>query len=262
MRISTLPHLIINVSVLLAYYVWAWVLNACTRNPVRRRQRAIRYTSTMCRVYMKTLGFEVSTKGWENIEALKDKPCLVVANHVSYTDILVLSSLQPLVFITSVEMGNNPILGRITRVGGCLYTDRKKPVALHQEIQRFADTINEGFKVVLFPEGTSTDGKTVRDFRSSLFQVAVAAQTTIQPVCIRYLTIDGKPMDDGNRDIVCWYGEMEFVPHFLKLLKRRVEVEVTFLPPIPYNPELKRSQLSDQTRELILNTYHQDKGVV
>lgn len=258
MRLSKIPHLIINLAVLLVYYAWASVLWKISRDPIIRRRRGIRFTSTMCRVYRKTLNLNVKTEGLEKLHALKDKNYLMVANHVSYTDILILSSLENLVFITSVEMGNNKILGGITRVGGCLYTERRKPVSLPREIQRFADTITQGFKVVLFPEGTSTDGKTVREFRSSLFQVAIGAQATILPVCIHYQFIDGKPLSDKNRDIACWYGDMEFVPHFLGILGRRFEILVSFLDPIPYNPSTSRAELADTVRQQLLNTYHRD----
>ena len=259
MNPAKLPHLITNVVVLAFYYGWGSVLWQLNRDPVKRRKNATRFTSTMCRVFLKTLSINVRVEGREKLNALHNNSYLMVANHSSYTDILVLSSLENLVFITSVEMGNNPVLGGITRLGGSLYTDRKKPVSLPKEIERFSDTIREGFKVVLFPEGTSTDARTIKDFRASLFQVAIGARTTVLPVCISYQSVDGQPFGDANRDTVCWYGDMDFVPHFIGLLRHRYEVLVTVLDPIPYDPSLSRAELCNLTRERLLTTYHQDR---
>lgn len=259
MSLAKLPHLIINVGVLSFYYGWGSLLWNFTRDPVKRRRRATRFTSVMCRVFLKTLYINIRTEGLEKLKALRDQSYLLVANHSSYMDILVLSSLENLVFITSVEMGNNPVLGGITRLGGCLYTDRKKPVSLPKEIERFSDTIREGFKVVLFPEGTSTDARTIKDFRVSLFQVALGAQTTVLPVCISYQSVDGRPFGDANRDTVCWYGDMDFLPHFIGLLRHRYEVLVSILDPIPFDPSLSRTELSELTRERLLTTYHRDR---
>jgi 1-acyl-sn-glycerol-3-phosphate acyltransferase len=259
MRLAKLPHLIVNTAVLATYFGVGFVLQWITRDPIKRRRRAIRFTSTMCRVFLKTLNIEIEVEGREKLQALHKSSYLLVSNHSSYTDILVLSSLENLVFITSVEMGNNPVLGDITRLGGCLYTDRKKPVSLPKEIQRFSATISEGFKVVLFPEGTSTDARSIKDFRASLFQVAIGARATILPVCISYQSVDGQPFGDNNRDTICWYGDMDFVPHFIGLLNHQIGVRVTILDPIPFDPNLSRAELSDRTREALLKTYHIDR---
>lgn len=189
-------------------------------------------------------------------EQMKGKNYLAVANHVSYTDIIILASLDDFVFITSVEMGSNPFLGSITRKGGCLYTDRKKFVSLPKEIEKFADTIKQGFKVMLFPEGTSTNGETVKEFRKSLFQVPFLAQCPILPICIRYKSLDGKTIDMGNRDLLYWYGDMDFAPHFMKLIGRRIEAEIEILDPV-YSLEGKtRQTLSNDVYTQIRSCFH------
>lgn len=259
MRLAKLPHLIVNVSVLATYFGVGSLIQWFTRDPIKARHRATRFTSTMCRVFLKTLNIKVSVEGAEKLAKMRKDSYLMVANHSSYTDILVLSSMENLVFITSVEMGSNPVLGDITRLGGSLYTDRKKPVSLPKEIERFSDTIRKGFKVVLFPEGTSTDGRSLKDFRASLFQVAIGAQATILPVCISYQSVDGQPFGDANRDTICWYGDMDFVPHFIGLLNHQIEARVTVLDPIPFDPNTSRAELSERTRDLLLTTYHIDR---
>lgn len=255
MKLRNLPQLIKVLIVLGAYHGWAWVLYTFSRDSTLWRQRAVNYTSTMSRILAKLLHFNVTLKGKEHLLSLKDESYLMVANHCSYMDILLLSWQQPASFITSVEMGNTAFLGSITRVGGSLYTQRDKHVSLPEEIKRFAKAIKEGFKVVLFPEGTSTDASTIKAFRTSLFQVAIEAKTKILPVCIRYTSIDGKAFSPENHQLVCWYGDMEFLPHFMKLLGRRYEVEITVLPAIEYDESRTRAELSNIVREQLLDIF-------
>jgi 1-acyl-sn-glycerol-3-phosphate acyltransferase len=256
MKLKNLPQIVLVLTTFLVYRSWAWVLFKFCRDRKRWRQRAIRFTGTMSRIISKQLNFHVTLHGGEYFQKIKDRGCLMVANHCSYMDILLLSWQQPASFITSVEMGNTPFLGGITRVGGSLYTERDKPVSLPQEIKRFAGAIKEGFPVVLFPEGTSTDGATIKDFRSSLFQVAVEAQCPILPICIKYTHIDRKPFSRDNHKLICWYGDMGFMPHFLGMMGHRFDVEITVLPPIEFDAAKTRAQLSQQVRDQLLEIYH------
>jgi 1-acyl-sn-glycerol-3-phosphate acyltransferase len=141
-------------------------------------------------------------------------------------------------------------------LGGSLFTNRQKHTSLPAEIAKFAHTISQGFDVVLFPEGTSTNGETIRDFRKSLFQTSLIAQKPILPICIHYRSLDGKPIDATNRDTVCWYGEMTFVPHYWELLRHHVQAEITILDVIPYTPEQNRQVLSDDVRTKLLRVFH------
>ena len=256
MKLQNLPQLILVLTYFLAFRSWAWILYKFCSDRTRWRQRAIRFTGTMSRIISKKLDFHVTLKGAEHLEQMKNTSCLLVANHCSYMDILLLASHQPASFITSVEMGNTPFLGTITRVGGSLYTERDTPVSLPQEIKRFAQAIKEGFKVVLFPEGTSTDGSTIKDFRSSLFQVAVEAKCPILPICIKYTHIDRQPFGRDNHKLICWYGNMEFMSHFLAMMGHRFDVEITVLPPIAYDANNTRADLSRQVRNQLLEIYH------
>lgn len=251
-------HLLHNCLLLLLFFIRGYLITLITRDPVLLRKRLIGNTTRMARRFRDAILMKVSVKGMEHIEALRDSGYLLVSNHVSYLDIVLLSSLQPLVFITSMEMGANPVLGSITRLGGSLYTDRKKYISLPDEIAKFAACLKEGFRVVLFPEGTSTNGESVQEFRKSLFQVAIQAQSRVLPVCIRYRRIDGKKMDASNRDLVCWYGDMEFAPHFWAIMGHRSEVEIIIMPPLEYDPQWTRGELSDRVHRLIHDAYHAD----
>lgn len=223
------------------YFVRAWSISILYRDPIHRRHIMARNVSRSAKRFQKALNIELKLFGIERMQALKNKGYLMVANHSSYTDIIVLAALEELVFITSVEMGNNPFLGAITRMGGSLYTDRKNPMSLKEEIRKFSDTIASGFKVVLFPEGTSTDGRDIREFRRSLFQIALNENCPILPVCIKYTHWDGLPLNDSNRDNIAWYGDMTFASHFMKLIGHSICAEIHFLD-ITHHPEEKTRQ--------------------
>jgi 1-acyl-sn-glycerol-3-phosphate acyltransferase len=240
---------------LASFFNRAWLIKLFTPDLILRRRRFAANTSYIGGKLLKPFGLHLHVTNPEKLSVLKAGSHLIVANHVSYTDIIVLSSLHPFVFITSQEMAANPILGDITRLGGSLYTDRKKHTSLPQEIQNFSAALQQGFDVVLFPEGTSTDGRKIYDFRKSLFQTSIIAQKPILPICIQYLSIDGKPLDDSNRDLVCWYGEMFFLPHYNELIRHQIQVEVTILDPIPYSATQNRGDLSETVHNQLTRTF-------
>lgn len=237
------------------YFAHAWFLSLIHRDPIRRRTALIKNVSRSGAKFCKSLQIDLKVHNPERLHELRDKAYLMVANHISYTDILAFASLENLVFITSVEMGNNPFLGAVTRMGGCLYTDRKNPVSLRDEISRFSNTISQGFKVILFPEGTSTDGSTIKDFRRSLFQIALNVNCPILPVVIKYTKIDGKPITAANRDLIAWYGEMTFAPHFMKLLNHKIEAEIHFLESLVQPEGKSRTELSESVLSQMRDCY-------
>lgn len=241
------------------FFVCAFLINLFTKDEVLRRHRFVRNTSRISRKFLRAFNMSFRIVNPDILKSLSNESYLAISNHVSYTDIILLSALENFVFITSVEMGNNPFLGSITRFGGCLFTNRKKFVSLPDEINKFANTIQQGFKVMLFPEGTSTNGETVREFRKSLFQTALLAMCPVLPVCIKYKSLDGKLIDHANRDYLYWYGDMDFAPHFMKLLGRRIEAEIHILDIIPYQEKKTRQDLSNEVYSQILSCFHADE---
>lgn len=240
------------------FFVSAFFIHALTPNEIKRRSRLAKNTSRIAKKFLKAFRMKVKVHNPERLYQISRQAYLAICNHVSYTDIILLAALDDFVFITSVEMGNNPFLGAITRYGGCLYTNRKRFVSLPKEIEKFAKTLNEGFKVMLFPEGTSTNGDTVKEFRSSLFQTALLAKCSILPICIKYKSLDNKPIDSSVRDTLYWYGDMDFAPHFMKLLGRRIEAEIHVLDPIPYQEGKMRQELSQEVYGQIKACFHAD----
>lgn len=148
---------------------------------------------------------------------------LVVSNHLSYLDILFYASLMPCIFVSKSEVLSWPLFGILARCGGTIFVERGRTHGVDEPARRIADALTLGVPVVLFPEGTSSDGITVLPFRAALFQSAIVTQTPILPAAIAYSLADGVEAD------LCYYGEITFLPHLLAALARKgVEAKIRF----------------------------------
>jgi 1-acyl-sn-glycerol-3-phosphate acyltransferase len=143
----------------------------------------------------------------------KEGAHLIVSNHLSYLDIIVLFSEYPSFFITSKEMGNVFLLGHLTKLAGCIHIERRKnlrtPALIESELKGMKDKLLQGQSIFLFPEGTSSNGESVLPFKAHFFQTALALNLPILPLCTKY---DSHLMGD-----VCWYGDMGFPAHLFSL---------------------------------------------
>lgn len=241
--------------ILARFFVRSYFIRLFAKNPVKRRWLEIKSTTLTSKQFLRAFNVKLSIKNPERLRELKDQNYLVVGNHASFLDIFVLGAVENFVFITSTDMSEAPVVGDIIRKAGCLYTDRKKKVNLPDEIKRFTQTLREGFKVVLFPEQSGTDGSQVKEFRRSLFQVAVDGACTVVPVCIRYLRLDGKPVTEKNRSVICWYKGVNFLKHYWNLMARRLEAELCLLEPVEYDPQRNRGELAEMVYEQVRDAF-------
>jgi 1-acyl-sn-glycerol-3-phosphate acyltransferase len=146
---------------------------------------------------------------------------LVVSNHLSYLDILFFASAMPCIFVSKSEVLSWPLIGILARCGGTVFVERGRTQGVDEPASEIADALTLGVPVVLFPEGTSTDGSTVLPFRTALFQPAIAAESPILPAAIRY-SVDG-----GVEADLCYYGEITFLPHlFGALAYPKIEAKI------------------------------------
>jgi 1-acyl-sn-glycerol-3-phosphate acyltransferase len=137
---------------------------------------------------------------------------------VSWTDIIALASLYPFVFLAKSEVASWPVLGLLARLQGTIFVERGARQDISRVNDSLADVLRAGGDLVVFPEGTSSDGAAVLPFRSAHFAPleAMAARgeaPTLAPVAISYS--DGLEMID-----VGWYGDMTFLPHLWRLMTR------------------------------------------
>jgi len=161
-------------------------------------------------------------------------PTLFLSNHVSYLDVFVLGRYIPAFFIAKAEVANWPILGWLAKAQNTLFFERNSKKVSGQ-MQVMADHFDQQGSLILFPEGTSTNGEYVQPFKSSLLQsVELSSETVmIQPVTLVYARYQGEPMDRQRRDQYAWYATMPFASHFFTALGlARAEVIITFHAPV------------------------------
>jgi 1-acyl-sn-glycerol-3-phosphate acyltransferase len=143
-------------------------------------------------------------------------PFLLVSNHLSYLDIVVLESQVDCAFIAKSEIANWPLFGFMCRSLGMLFIDRKQKRGLPTVIARIAETLARGLGVVLFAEGTSTDGHKVSPFKSSLLEFAASNHLPVHYASISYVApVDAPPASQS----ICWWGDMTFPDHVFRLLQ-------------------------------------------
>lgn len=151
-------------------------------------------------------------------------PGLIVCNHLSYLDILVFSAVAKSVFVSKREVKSWPGIGWISSFSGTVYIDRARRAETHAIQSDMQSALSNGMRLVLFPEGTSSDGSQVMHFHSSLFQPALDAGVRITAAAIAYSLPDGDAAQEA-----CYWGEMTLLPHLLNLLtKESVRASLKF----------------------------------
>ena len=143
-------------------------------------------------------------------------PFLMVANHLSYTDVGVFMSQLDARLLSKAEVKSWPVLGFLARFGGTLFIDRTSRRDIPRALNEIQETLSTGRGVVFFPEGTSSPGLDLLPFKASLFEVAVAGKLEIVTAALHYST---PPHERPAQWSVCWWGDMLFAPHLLKLLR-------------------------------------------
>jgi len=218
-----------------AFIATLWVLEKL-RLP-GRRAISVRYYRALCAVLRVRIRV---------VDApMRDIPTLILSNHVSWLDIPVISAIMPIAFVAKREVSSWPIVGIAAKLLRTVFVDRSRRLQTSEVNSEIARRLTEGDPVVLFAEGTSSDGNRVLEFRSALIgavtQLDSAQQVMLQPLSIGYTHIQGLPMGRQHRPLVAWYGDVDFTPHFTQFLRRgAVDVTVTFGQPIPYDGDTDR----------------------
>lgn len=186
---------------------------------------------------------------------------LIISNHLSYVDGIVLGSLFPIIFVSKREIRSWPWVGQWNALCGTIFVDRGKRGTIRSAVEQIACKLGQEINVLLFPEGTSTNGEHVLPFQSAFFAAPLMSQTAVLPLTLAYRRIDKEPISEANRDRLYWYGGMPFPSHFWDLLAlRTIEVAVTLHPVIEtsglQNNSQNRKKLSEDCYELITSASH------
>lgn len=183
------------------------------------------YHAVLCRL----IGLQVRVIG----TAAEDRPVLFLSNHSSWLDILVLGGTIKGCFVSKAEVGGWPLIGLVARLGRTVFVSRNRG-ATGREADAMRQRLQGGDSLILFPEGTSSDGTRVLPFRSAFLASAGHARR-VQPVSVVYDRLGGLPACRRDRPIFAWYGDMDIGSHFWRLA-RRSGLRATVLLHQPIDP--------------------------
>ncbi|TCM56281.1 lyso-ornithine lipid acyltransferase [Rhizobium sp. PP-F2F-G48] len=200
------------------------------------------------RIACRMIGLRVHVHGAPDTR----RPLMLVSNHVSWKDILVLGSVADVVFIAKAEVKAWPVFGLLARLQATIFVAREQKRTTGNQVNEIGARLAAGEIVVLFPEGTTSDGNRLLEIKTSLFGAAAAAVPLspagivhVQPVAIAYTRVHGMPMGRYHRPIAAWPGDIALVPHLMGVLREgAVDVDLVFGETIDYRADSNRKQVS------------------
>lgn len=172
-------------------------------------------------------------------------PCLWVANHVSWLDVVVLGEIAPVRFVAKKEVARWPILGFLVSRGGTIFVNRRGSHGLFDTLHAIEKVLRQGTSVAFFPEGTSTPGNTVLPFRPALLQSALHCHVLTQPISVLY--------HPATLPAIAFVGDDTLVKSLLRTLNQpKIPVHLHFHPPLA---PASRHTLARHARQAIVSSY-------
>jgi len=217
-----------------------YLLTVTLAFPKNKRLARAQWLSRASRRHLKVFGYTAEISGEV------PRRGLLVSNHLSYFDILAISAETPAVFVSKADVRKWPLFGWLASLAGTIFIERERRTHVGAVNKEIESALADGVLVVVFPEGTSTNGDQILPFRSSLLEPVAAGGSEIS---VGYLHYD---VDDGDaRNDVCYWGDHTFFPHAVNLLgKRRVRATMRFAKFQRMTDD--RKQLAIQMREAVL----------
>lgn len=193
------------------------------------------------------------------------RPLMIAANHASWKDILVLGSIADVAFIAKTEVASWPVFGFLAKLQKTIFVVREEKRRTGDQVNEIAARMADGEIVVLFPEGTTSDGNRILGIKSSLFGAAAAALpkddengiVNVQPTAIAYTRVQGMPMGRYHRPIAGWPGDTGLMEHLIGVLRAgALDVDVTFGETVEFRKGDSRKALAlrieEQLRAMLL----------
>jgi 1-acyl-sn-glycerol-3-phosphate acyltransferase len=217
-------------------FVWTW--------PWMARHFPMYYHRVVCRI----LGIRLKIVG----APPKSGPVLIASNHVSWLDIMTLSAVAPLSFVAKKEVNKWPFFGSLARLQRTVFVDRERRHATGESRDEMKERLLSGDILVLFPEGTSSDGRHVLPFKSSFFGAAEIEGVVVQPISLAYSGHRNMPMNRRMMPLFAWYGDMDLAPHLWEALASGpVEATVICHQPLSLRGEMNRKALARHAETLV-----------
>ena len=189
-------------------------------------------------------------------EINKSNNCnLYISNHISYLDIPILGSNYPLRFVAKSEVEVWPLFGFLAKLARTIFISRNRFDSLNQKSKIFK-SLSSDEKVFIFPEGTTSDGNRVLDFKSSSFSALEGKNLIIQPIVILYSELNGIPINRWLRPVIAWYGDMDLKPHLSALVNlRSIRARLIYLDKVNAKNFSSRKNLCKHLENKIKKVY-------
>ena len=254
--VRAISQLMVILTVTFPTMIVQWI--ALKFSPFCSRILPLWYHRCICRI----LGIRIHIDG----QIMQDRPVLVVSNHVSWIDIPILSAVAPVSFIAKSEISSWPLISLLAKLQRSLFINRERKTDVGRVSSEMTKRFAYGDILVLFAEGTTSDGNRVRPFRSALMssafpKISLDAQNalnenyvepTVQTLSLVYTHIHGVPLGREGRKIVAWYGEMNVVNHIWQLLKMGpIDVKISIGRPISIGAYHDRKKLAQSTEQQV-----------
>ncbi|WP_448192098.1 lysophospholipid acyltransferase family protein [Azospirillum sp. sgz301742] len=244
---------VLGIARLIAYLSWtallvpAQVLVLALKSPLRFRLPRL-YHAVCARI----VGLDIVVRG----ALAQTGPVLVVSNHSSYLDITVLGALIHGSFVAKSEVAGWPMFGFLAKLQQTVFIERKARSTTARQRDDLKGRLETGDTLILFPEGTSSDGNRTLPFKTALFAVAGTRidgrPLTVQPVSITATRLDGLPMGMAFRPFYAWYGDMDLAPHLWQAFAAgRITVEVEFHAPVTMDGFSSRKALAEHCHRAV-----------
>jgi lyso-ornithine lipid O-acyltransferase len=190
---------------------------------------------------------------------------VIISSHFGYLDGIVLGSIFPVIFVSKREVKSWPLIGWWTALCGTVFINRQRKGLVPLTVREISRKLKQGANILLFPEGAATNGERMLPFQTAPLAAPLRNGAIIVPVKLAYHTIEDQSVSAFNRDLLYCYGDMDFFPHFWKLLGlRRVEVTVTIQPKIECSRyrdnSLGRKHLAADCYDLVLGRPSKNYG--
>ena len=208
------------------------------------------------RILCALIGVRISEVGTRSTAS----PALILSNHVSWLDICVISALSPVVFVAKSEVARWPVFGWLAKLQRTIFVNRQARHRTGAATSEIAGRLLGGDAVVLFAEGTSSDGVRVLPFRSALVgavhhalgRSTHHASITVQPMSLAYVGFGGVPMGRALRERVAWYGDADLMPHLAHVLASgAVDVTVSWGEATAYDMSADRKAIAREAEKSV-----------
>ena len=197
---------------------------------------------------------------------VETRPVLFACNHTSYLDIPILGALIPGCFVAKSEIAGWPLFGTLARLQRSVFVNRRRSMS-SQHRDEMSERLAGGDNIILFPEGTSSDGNRVLPFKSALFAASDARLTdgsegvVVQPVSVAFTRLNGVPMGREFRPLYAWYGDMALVSHaWFMLGLGTATVIVRFHPPTSLAEQGSRKALAQYCQRAVAHGLEEALG--